>query len=60
MDYASILLSVVGFICMLLMKEAVAILRELKESVEELNVNVAVVVERVDGHERRIGKLEEK
>ncbi len=33
---------------------------KLEESVSELNVKMAVVVERSDGHERRISKLEEK
>jgi len=38
----------------------VHILSDLKKSVQELNIKVAVVIARLDGHESRIGKLEEK
>lgn len=30
-----------------------------KDSIGALNINVAVVIDRVDGHERRISKLED-
>lgn len=40
--------------------QAVSVLSSLKKSVEELNVKIAVIVNRVDSHEHRIGKLEEK
>ncbi len=33
-------------------------LRRMRESVEKLNVNVAVVIEKTDNHERRITRLE--
>lgn len=36
------------------------ILRDLNSSVKELNINVAVVIERVASHEKRIEKLEER
>ena len=38
---------------------AIGILSGLKKSIEELNIKVAVVINRVDSHESRIGKLEE-
>jgi len=34
-------------------------LNKLTDSVTELNVNVAVLLEKTEGHERRISKLEE-
>ena len=36
------------------------LLRSLVTSIQELNVKVAVVIERTDGHEHRIAKLEER
>ncbi len=36
------------------------ILSGLKKSVEELNIKVAVTISRLDTHEHRIGKLEDK
>jgi len=36
------------------------LLRNLVTSIQELNVKVAVVIERTDGHEHRISKLEER
>lgn len=33
-------------------------IKEAKDSIQELNVNVAVVVEKVGNHEKRIEKLE--
>lgn len=35
-------------------------LHDLGQSVQELNVNVAVVIEKVSNHEKRIERLEEK
>ena len=34
--------------------------KRLVKSIESLNVNVAVIVEKVNSHERRIERLEEK
>ena len=39
---------------------AISVLSDLKKSIEQLNVKVAVIIERVDTHETRIVKLEEK
>lgn len=33
-------------------------IKELTDSVSELNVKIAVILERTDGHERRITRLE--
>jgi hypothetical protein len=38
----------------------VYILWQIKTSVDELNVKIAVVINRTDSHEKRIEKLEEK
>lgn len=35
-------------------------IERMRESVESLNVNVAVIVERVESHDKRISKLEEE
>lgn len=35
-------------------------LNEMKDSVQSLNVNVAVVIEKVSNHERRIERLEDE
>lgn len=35
-------------------------IKDLTHSVSDLNKNVAVVVERSDGHEKRISRLEER
>lgn len=43
-----------------LLAGGVGILYALKQSVEELNVKVAVIVERTANHERRIENLESK
>lgn len=37
---------------------AVRILAKLEKSVEDLNVKVAVIVEQVSGHEKRLNSLE--
>ena len=39
---------------------AVYILWGLKNSVEQLNIKVAVIIERVEHHEKRLDRLEEK
>lgn len=36
------------------------ILWELKKSVDALNIQIAIIIERTDNHEKRIEKLEEK
>ena len=35
-------------------------LRQMSDSVQQLNVNVAVVIEKVGNHEKRIERLEDK
>jgi hypothetical protein len=35
-------------------------IRQMRKSVDDLNIHVAVVIERVDHHEHRISKIEEK
>ncbi len=36
----------------------VYILNQMKDSVEKLNINVAVVIERTENHEKRLDRLE--
>ena len=36
------------------------VIKELKDSVVSLNINMAIVIEKMAGHEKRIEKLEEK
>jgi len=38
----------------------VYILNQMKDSVEKLNINVAVVIERTENHEKRLDRLESK
>lgn len=38
----------------------ISLFRKLVDSVEELNVKIAQVLERLDGHEKRITHIEEK
>lgn len=35
-------------------------MRKMRESVESLNIKIAVVIRDVDNHERRLSRLEEK
>lgn len=42
------------------LSSGVYILWGIKSSVDELNIKIAVVVSRIDTHEKRIEKLEEK
>jgi hypothetical protein len=37
----------------------VGIMWGLKKSVEELNIKIAVIIEKIDTHEKRISRLEE-
>ena len=60
---ASLLLVVVGYLFSQMnesMREAKEYLHKMADSVEELNVKVAIVIERTDHHEKRIAKLEER
>lgn len=43
-----------------LLTGGVYILWQLKASVDQLNVQIAVVIERMNNHEKRIEKLEDK
>jgi len=38
----------------------VSILWQMKNSMQEMNVKLAVILERIDGHEKRLTRLEEK
>jgi len=38
----------------------VTILWQMKNSMQEMNVKLAVILERIDGHEKRLTRLEEK
>jgi len=51
--------ALVGGLLVLVAKQAVQLLADLKRSIDELNVKIAVIIERVDSHEKRIARLEE-
>lgn len=53
-----IVIGVLGFFLVGLLSRIDRSLDRLTDSVEVLNKNVAVIVERVDSHEKRIDKLE--
>ncbi len=38
----------------------VSIISGIKESIDKLNINMAVIIEKTSSHEKRIEKLEEK
>lgn len=38
----------------------VSIISGIKESIDKLNVNMAIIIEKTSNHERRIEKLEDK
>lgn len=40
--------------------QAVDTAEKLKDSIQELNTNVAIIVQRTDNHEKRLEKLEDK
>lgn len=59
----SLLLVVLGYLFSQMnqsMRESKDYLQKMADSVEELNVKVAIVIERTDHHEKRISKLEER
>jgi hypothetical protein len=53
------LMTGIGTLALLALKDAVTQIRGMKESVIELNEKIAVIVSRVDSHERRITRLED-
>lgn len=52
------ILATIGFLLMKLINEISLNLNRLTLSVEALNINVATIIERTDGHEKRITRLE--
>ena len=44
---------------LILLSGGLYILRGIKESVDALNINVAVIIEKTNNHEKRIEKLED-
>lgn len=48
-----------GFVTLLAL-DLKSVIKELKDSVVSLNINMATVIEKMAGHEKRIEKLEEK
>lgn len=58
MDGSIALTWVIKILITLFLGNAVRILAKLERSIEELNVKMAVVIEQIGGHERRITKIE--
>ncbi len=51
---------IIGVLLVYIFNKAVGALSDLEKSVEQLNIRIAVIVEKTDNHEKRIEKLEEK
>lgn len=56
----SSLLAMLGFTCVYILNRMSATVDKATESIEKLNTNVAVVIERIEYHDERIKKLEER
>jgi hypothetical protein len=54
------LLTVIGSLGLIILNAMKDELKTASESVKELNVKVAVVIERIEHHDERIKKLEER
>lgn len=50
----------IGGLLVYIFNTSLKTLKDLEESVEKLNVNIAVIVEKTANHEKRIEKLEDK
>ncbi len=51
---------IIGALLVFIFKTSLDTLRNLEKSVEDLNINIAVIVEKTANHEKRIEKLEDK
>jgi chaperonin cofactor prefoldin len=56
----STVLTCTGTLGLILFNQIVTQLRKMTESVESLNVKIAVVCDRVESHDKRIEKLESR
>lgn len=55
----NLILTALGSIALFILSDVVSQLRKMSESVSLLNERIAVVVEKLDSHEKRILKLED-
>lgn len=53
-------ISAFGTVALMLIKSVVNEIKRMAESIERLNVKVGIIIERTDGHEKRISRLEEE
>lgn len=58
--FSGLFISVIGSLALMIFSRVSKDLDKLISSVDELNVKIAVVVEKVNGHEDRLNKLEER
>lgn len=54
----SVVMTITGSIGLFMINELVKTLRKMAASIDDLNVKIAVVCDRVDNHDRRIERLE--
>jgi len=55
---SGVILAVVGSLIAVIMNGILGTLKDTNKAISDLNVKVGVVIERVDNHERRLGRLE--
>lgn len=53
---ATVILGIIGYT----VAELVNVLKSIRDSIAELNTQIAIVIAKTDNHERRIERLEEK
>lgn len=56
---AGVVISLVAFLAVTIFKDMADDIKRMADSVDNLNIRVAVVIEKTDNHERRIGLLEQ-
>lgn len=60
MDWNEVAKSLFGFMALSIAGWVAWSIDKMRASVEELNIRVAVIIEKTEGHEKRISKLEDK
>lgn len=60
MDWQTVAQGLFGFMALSIAGWVAFSIDRMRESVEQLNVKMAVIVERTDNHEKRLERLEER
>ena len=58
MDWATVAQALFGFMALAIAGWVARSIDKMRASVEELNVKMAVIIERVESHEKRLDRLE--